>query len=775
VLRALSARCPGRSVGGGVCGNGQPHAIASGRAAREAAVYPFKLCKAILIGFRNQMVRDGRLPRGTHGFQAIFEEDAVGYFDALTGEVLDGDDVKLAVNAFTPSTGRTSAVYLDSVTGQPLESALVEKARELEMEYFNSKKVWAKRPYAEAMAKMGKKPISVRWIDTNKGDEDTPNYRSRLVAREIRKHGENPIFAPTPPLESLRTILSLAATDMAGQPKHVRDPDSEMRTQISFIDISRAYFCAATDPSDPTYVELPREDPDHGTKVGLLLKHMYGTRKAADGWHCEYAGKLRDLGFEVGEASACVFFHRARSLRCSVHGDDLTTVGSKTDLDWFKSELSKHYELKEPHRLGPGRGDDRMAMVLNRVVHWTEHGLQYEADPRQAEKMLRDLKLDGAEVKTAATPGVKATREQVDADEPLPGDKLSPYRAVVARGNYLSSDRPEVQFAAKETCRWMAHPTALSLNALKRLGRFVAGHKRLVFHYPWQVAARIDTYSDTDWAGCVKTRKSTSGGCTLLGRHLIKSWSSTQASVSLSSGESEFYGVVKAAGVSLGYQALLRDLGYSLSTRVWTDSTATMGICGRQGLGKLRHIDTQCLWIQQRVRDRSIELYKVRGEVNPADLFTKHLSSNERIQSLLAQFGCSYEVGRAAGAPLLRTGAGTSKGESLCSLSNPGGAGMLDWDGRQFPVSTLDGDVLPDAFMHHAGLLPHLHENFEDVFPKAKACEDAGDVDPLGEDGLEDFGTALGRAPEQKKNAVAISDEATFLRGKHYDSRPKKS
>jgi hypothetical protein len=352
---------------------------------------------------------------------------------------------------------------------------------------------------------------------------------------------------------------------------------------------------------------------------------------------------------------------------------------------------------------------------------------------------------------------MKATKEQVETDEPLAPDKLSPYRAVVARGNYLSADRPEIQFAAKETCRWMASPTALSLNALKRLGRFVVGHKRLVFHYPWQVASRIDTYSDTDWAGCVRTRKSTSGGCTLLGRHLIKSWSSTQASVSLSSGESEYYGVVKAAGVTLGYQALLRDLGYSLPVRVWTDSTATMGICGRQGLGKLRHIDTQCLWIQQRVRDRSIELYKVRGEVNPADLFTKHLSSNERIQSLLAQFGCSYEVGRAAGAPLLRRGAGTSKGESLCSMSNnPGGAGRIEWDGRQFPISTLDGDVLPDAFVHREGLLPHLHEDLEDVFPKAKACKGAGDEDPPEDGSLEDFGTMLGKAPEQKKDAVEV-------------------
>ena len=96
--------------------------------------------------------------------------------------------------------------------------------------------------------------------------------------------------------------------------------------------------------------------------------------------------------------------------------------------------------------------------------------------------------------------------------------------------------------------------------------------------------------------------------------------------MALSSGEAEYYGTVKAGGMGLGYQSLLRDLGVDLKIRVWTDSTATMGICGRQGLGKLRHIDTQCLWIQQRVRDRSIELYKVRGEVNCST--GNHLSSN---------------------------------------------------------------------------------------------------------------------------------------------------
>ena len=116
--------------------------------------------------------------------------------------------------------------------------------------------------------------------------------------------------------------------------------------------------------------------------------------------------------------------------------------------------------------------------------------------------------------------------------------------------------------------------------------------------YDYQNASRLEAYSDTDWAGCLRTRKSTSGGCLLLGSHVLKTWSSTQAAVSLSSGEAEFYGVVRASGIAMGHQSLMRDFGHQLPIRVWTDSSAAMGVCQRQGLGKLRHIDTQALWVQ---------------------------------------------------------------------------------------------------------------------------------------------------------------------------------
>ena len=67
-----------------------------------------------------------------------------------------------------------------------------------------------------------------------------------------------------------------------------------------------------------------------------------------------------------------------------------------------------------------------------------------------------------------------------------------------------------------------------------------------------RVPDMLTVYSDSNWAGCLKTRKSIQGGSILFGQHCIKNWSSTQAIIALSSGEAEYYGVVKASSVGLG-------------------------------------------------------------------------------------------------------------------------------------------------------------------------------------------------------------------------------
>ena len=100
---------------------------------------------------------------------------------------------------------------------------------------------------------------------------------------------------------------------------------------------------------------------------------------------------------------------------------------------WYRLELEKLYELKELARLGPGPQDDKEATVLDRVVRCTPGGLEYEAGPRQAERLVRDLSLSGC--KAVGFSGVKPTGDQVQADVELAPQKQRPYRAMVARGN----------------------------------------------------------------------------------------------------------------------------------------------------------------------------------------------------------------------------------------------------------------------------------------------------------------------------------------------------
>ena len=158
-------------------------------------------------------------------------------------------------------------------------------------------------------------------MEVNNGDGLNPNYRSRLVAREIRLPGEEPIFAPTPALEALRVVLSAAAIDWKGSPIHIRDPSSEWRTQISPIDVSRAYFNAKRDPDvDPVYVDLPHGDPDKARGMaGLLLVHLCGARVAADGWHCECSSLLGGNGVRKGrrERMHLQASSQAHSLQCA--------------------------------------------------------------------------------------------------------------------------------------------------------------------------------------------------------------------------------------------------------------------------------------------------------------------------------------------------------------------------------------------------------------------------------------------------------------------------
>ena len=110
--------------------------------------------------------------------------------------------------------------------------------------------------------------------------------------------------------------------------------------------------------------------------------------------------------------------------------------------------------------------------------------------------------------------------------------------------------------------------------------------------YKWQApVATIQCYVDSDWGGCVRTRKSTSGGALVRGSHCLHHWSRTQASVALSSGEAELNAALKGGTELVGARSLLAELNLPVQLEILGDSTACSGTVHREGTGRVKHFE----------------------------------------------------------------------------------------------------------------------------------------------------------------------------------------
>jgi hypothetical protein len=141
----------------------------------------------------------------------------------------------------------------------------VVAARAEEMVEFRKHGVYEKVQIEEGIAKTGKKPLKVRWVDINKGDDVTPEYRSILVAKEIKIDKRWDLFAATPPLEAKKMLFSMAVTEGI---EYVEGKRKE-GMKFDFIDVRITYFHA--DAIREVYVELCDEDWEEGM-CGRLVK-----------------------------------------------------------------------------------------------------------------------------------------------------------------------------------------------------------------------------------------------------------------------------------------------------------------------------------------------------------------------------------------------------------------------------------------------------------------------------------------------------------------------
>jgi hypothetical protein len=590
--------------------------------AHLARIHPAKLVSAVLKGIKMQMHADGELSAVEAQQSGPVPEDA---------RHLEGVQFP-------------EEMYWDTVNGGWLRSSAVLGARKLELDYVRRHNIYSKVPLQQSQERQGK-PIPLGWVDTNKGDDEHPNYRSRLVVREFKGKYKGlsaaELFSSMPPLEALKALVSLMVSKKLSKRKQ--------KLKLAVFDISRAHMYGVAQRE--VYVELPDGDKEEGM-CGLLNRSLYGTQDASHIWQSDYVAHIcsEEGGYRQGLSSTAVFWNEEQDALGMVHGDDFIILGDDEAATHMGALLKKRYECRRVGLLGPEEADDKEIVVLNRLIRYMpeDESVEIECDARHGEMVVNELGLTKA--KEMSTPGVKQKVEDALADAellPMGAADCTKFRSATMRCSYVAQDRPDIGVACKDLARHMQLPNEADLVKLKRLGRYLKGRPRAAFRFKRQpLAKELLVTVDSDHAGCPVTRKSTTGMVIRLGDHVVKSGSSIQSTIALNSGESEYYALVKGAAYGLSVQALLNDWGIEVSLNIESDSSAARSFSSRRGLGKQRHVQTRFLWIQERVALKHFKVSVVKTKDNVADVLTKHMSAPER-DVHFKTMGIVFPTGRA--------------------------------------------------------------------------------------------------------------------------------
>ena len=197
---------------------------------------------------------------------------------------------------------------------------------------------------------------------------------------------------------------------------------------------------------------------------------------------------------------------------------------------------------------------------------------------------------------------------------------------------YLLQDRLALGVAAVELAQNMAIPREGDDERLKRVARYLHGHPDYMKWYPVQEETNTAVLcTDADWASCCETRRSNIGGTLQLGDHLIAARSRVQLRIALGSGEAVMFAGMRCISETLGFVDLMREFKSNDWGRIVhrVDASACRAIMLRRGCGGLKHITVKSLWVQEAVREYSIEIDRVPRDEMHAHVLASPSSAEE--------------------------------------------------------------------------------------------------------------------------------------------------
>ncbi|GKB32801.1 retrovirus-related pol polyprotein from transposon TNT 1-94 [Tanacetum coccineum] len=357
------------------------------------------------------------------------------------------------------------------------------------------------------------------------------------------------------------------------------------------------------DLKEEVYISQPEGfvDQDNPSHVYKLKKALYDLKQEPRAWYDMLSSFLISQHFSKGAVDPTLFTQKARNdlLLVQIYVDDIIFASTNTAMcSEFANLMTTKFKMS---MMG------KMSFFL---------GLQISQNTPMVEKSKLDEDL---------------RRQPVDA---------TLYHGNIGSLMYLTSNRPDLIYAACLCARYQEKPTEKHLNAVKQIFRYLKGTINIGLCYSKDIGMSLTAYADADHAGCQDTRHSTSGSAQFLSDKLV-SWSSKkQKSTAISSIKAEYIALSGCCAQILWIRSQLTDYGLQFNKiPVYCDNKSVISLCCNDVQhSRAKHIDVRYHFIKEHVENGIVDLYFVRTEYQLADIFTKPLP-RERFNFLIEKLG----------------------------------------------------------------------------------------------------------------------------------------
>ena len=464
-----------------------------------------------------------------------------------------------------------------------------------------------------------------KWVFKVKRDADggVSRYKARLVAQGYSQAAGidyNEVFSPVARATTIRSLLAVA---------NIYD------LEIHQMDVTTAFLNGTLDHE--IYMEQPRGfvDASKADYVCKLKKGLYGLKQAARCWNNTLTQYLISEGYIKSTADECIYF--------KVNDDGSFVLFPLYVDDLFPISNNTQFLIEEKRKIKA-----KFQMVDNGDIHYVL-GMQISRNrantvltighPNYLLSILKRFKMERC--KPVATPLEAGRKFQKTTDADQEFHDISLYQQAIGCLTYAATTtRPDIAAAVSCLSQYMSRPSTEHWIGVKRVLRYLRGTSNYGLRFAACTVNELVGYSDSDWAGDVDTRRSTSGYSFFLGASLI-SWSSKrQPTVAKSSTEAEYVALSAAAQEAIWLRRLLIDLRSPSvhPTVINEDNQGAIELSRNpKHHSRVKHIDIAYHFARERVESGEIEVVYCPTDSMIADVMTKGLPRTqfEKFRSLM--------------------------------------------------------------------------------------------------------------------------------------------